>query len=298
MNSAIMHGKEPTDLPDLLLRPYDTGSNTVKAACTGPEKGLTSVKRTRAHVTAIALADDIDFIDTDDEELNERKSEPEPKPETNFRLRYQQQFKKPITSDNSNVKADQNANKETTSIENGVRPRKLSKNEITTEETTKIHQLQTQSAPGGKVNIIVRMISTTKPVINNTNSRPISDTINKNIEISKENISPNDNTIYAGNPNCTNDNKVPIIPHHLMTTSTILNSNTIISPDEYAGISNWKMENEDAYGMSVSLYEKNFITQESIGNPIADCYGLVMRGNSVAMALADGVNWGEFPKYN
>lgn len=278
-------------MPDLPLRPYDTGPNTVKAACTGPEKGLTSVKRSRVHVTAIALGDDIDFIDTDDEELDQRKSEP--KPETNFRLRYQQQFKKPITTDNSTIKSDQNANKETPSIVNGVRPRKLSKNETSREETTKIHQLQTQPAPGGKVNIIVSMISTTKSVPNNnTNSRPTSDTFNKNTEISKENISPNDNTIHAGK-HSTNDNKNSFIPNDLMTASTILNSNTITSPDEYAGISNWKMENEDAYGMSVSLYEKNYITQESVGSPIADCYGLVMRGNSVAMALADGVNWGK-----
>ena len=36
-------------------------------------------------------------------------------------------------------------------------------------------------------------------------------------------------------------------------------------------------------GMSLSLYETNMITKESTGNPIADCYGLVVRGNSIAM---------------
>ncbi|XP_031638509.1 PP2C-like domain-containing protein CG9801 [Contarinia nasturtii] len=270
-HTEILHGKEPTDLPDLNLRPYDIGPHTVTACCTGPDKGLTAVKRSRAHLSH--LGDDIDFIDTSTEDPNERKSVP--KPETNFRLRYQQQLKQKSTTINQ---PDQNANKETTSpYENGVRARKLSKGETATDETTKIHQMTTESKSGNKVNIIVRMISTqTAP-----------DNFNKNIEIPKENISPNDNTTYAGNQQNS------IKPNDLMTKSTILNCNTITSPDEYAGISNWKMENENAFGLSVSLYEKNMITKEPIGSPIADCFGIVARGNSIAMALADGVNWGE-----
>lgn len=59
-----------------------------------------------------------------------------------------------------------------------------------------------------------------------------------------------------------------------------------------AGVKNWKMENDHAYGISVSLYEFNMLTKEPMGNPIADCYGLVVRGSCAAMALADGVNWG------
>lgn len=289
-NTEIMHGKEPSDLPDLNLRPYDMGPNTVIAACTGPDKGLTAVKRSRAH---LSLGDDIDFIDTSNEDPNERKSVV--KPDTNFRLRYQ----KMITLNNSQNQPDQNANsKETASpTENGVRPRKLSKSGLQVEESTKIHQMTTESKSGGKVNIIVRMISTTQATPNNvkvdtTAPRLTSDNFNKNIEIPKENILSNDITTYTGKHQGTNDNEVSYAPNDLMTASTILNCNTITSPDEYAGISNWKMENDNAYGISVSLYEKNMITQESTGNPIADCYGLVVRGNSIAMALADGVNWG------
>lgn len=277
-----MHGKEPSDLPDLQLRPYDIGPQTVIAACTGPEKGLTSVKRSRAH---LSLGDDIDFIDTSTEDPNVRKSVP--KPDTNFRLRYQ----KMITLNNTQNQPDQNANKETPA-ENGVRPRKLSKSGPPVECTTKIHQMTTESK-GGKVNIIVRMISTTQATPDNvkteTAKRLSSDNVNKNIEIPKENISPNDNIKYTGTIQGTNNDKTT---NDLMTASTILNCNTITSPEEYAGISNWKMENDNAYGISVSLYEKNIITQEPTGNPIADCYGLVARGNSIAMALADGVNWG------
>lgn len=270
-----MHGKEPTDLPDISLRSYDTGVHTVIAASTGPGEGLTAVKRSRAHLT---LGDDIDFIDTAIEEPDERKSVP--KPELSFRTRYHQQFRQRLNKDTQ--EADQNANK--TTIDSSTRPRKLSKSE-TKEETTKIHQLKTEKNASGTINVIVSMIST-KPATNNVNlvlSRPQSDNYNKNVEIPKENISPNDNVKQ-------NDNK-DFIPNDIMTAS--MNCNTIASPDEYAGICNWKMETENAYGLSVSLYEKNYITQESTGNPIADCYGVVMRGNSIAMALADGVNWGK-----
>lgn len=319
-NTEIRHGKEPEDLLDLPLRPYDTGPNTVLAACTGPDAGLTSVKRSRAHLT---LDDDIDYIDTADEEEDDNRSgadqsKNQSKQENDFLKRYQQQFKqKPYSiTKSSPAKSDQNANKticNTSPIENGVRPRKLSKNEATVAgETTKIHQLKTQSISGGKVNIIVSMISTTPSVppknnevmtttatamvMDNASSSP--DAYNKNHtnDLSKENISPNDNARYThstnGGPKYPPSSVIPT--SDLMTASTIFNSNTITSPcDEYAGISNWKRENDDAYGMSVSLYEKNYITKESTGNPIADCYGLVMRGNSIAMALADGVNWGK-----
>lgn len=295
--TKITHGKEPIDLPDLPLRAYDTGIHTVRAAITGPGLGLTSVKRSRAHLT---LDDDIDFIDTADEESNERKSVL--KPELSFRTRYQQQFQQ-RTAINLSIPrvADQNAN-ETTNTSNDVRHKILSKSGTTTlntEITNKIHQLKTEPNASGTINVIVSMISTTTATEESINarnenvnlvlSRPSSDndSNNKNVAVRKENYSPNDNTSNA--KNCiSNDNN--------FTTNGIMgafiNRNSVTSPDEYAGISNWKMENENVYGLSVSLYEKNFITQESTGNPIADCYGIVMRGNSVAMALADGVNWG------
>lgn len=304
------------------------------AACTGPDAGLTSVKRSRAHLT---LDDDIDYIDTADEEEQQHDNDPtadqskgQSKQENDFLMRYQQQFKqKPysLTKSSSPAKSDQNANKtinvNISPIENGIRPRKLSKNDssIDVGETTKIHQLKTQAISGGKVNIIVSMISTTPsvqqpknnhvtPSMTTTttttnsmimdNARSSPDAFNKNHtnKLSKENISPNDNARYTHH-STTNGTKhlssaiIPTTANDFMTSSTIFNSNTITSPDEYAGISNWKRENDDAYGISVSLYEKNYITQESTGNPIADCYGLVMRGNSVAIALADGVNWGK-----
>lgn len=65
------------------------------------------------------------------------------------------------------------------------------------------------------------------------------------------------------------------------------------SPEPIAGVTDWKQSCEHASGISISLYEKNPIFNEQAGTPIADCFGIVSRENSTAMALADGVNWGE-----
>lgn len=59
---------------------------------------------------------------------------------------------------------------------------------------------------------------------------------------------------------------------------------------------NWKFSSDDAYGISISLYEKHLLTGDHIGSPIADCYGLIARKNVCIMALSDGVNWGEASK--
>uniref|UniRef100_A0A182Q422 PPM-type phosphatase domain-containing protein n=1 Tax=Anopheles farauti TaxID=69004 RepID=A0A182Q422_9DIPT len=63
--------------------------------------------------------------------------------------------------------------------------------------------------------------------------------------------------------------------------------------DPIANITDWNRPNEDAYGISVSLYEKHLQTSGNVGDPIADCFGIIARTDSCIMAMADGVNWGE-----
>ncbi|XP_015910922.1 PP2C-like domain-containing protein CG9801 [Parasteatoda tepidariorum] len=60
-----------------------------------------------------------------------------------------------------------------------------------------------------------------------------------------------------------------------------------------AGIKNWTLPSEFAYGIATTLYECHPVTKENAGNPIADAFAIVMRENSALLALADGVNWGE-----
>ncbi|XP_015429432.1 PREDICTED: PP2C-like domain-containing protein CG9801 [Dufourea novaeangliae] len=59
-----------------------------------------------------------------------------------------------------------------------------------------------------------------------------------------------------------------------------------------AGIVDWFHPCETAYGIATTLYEKNPTNNTNNGEPIADCFGIVARGNSSILALADGVNWG------
>lgn len=83
----------------------------------------------------------------------------------------------------------------------------------------------------------------------------------------------------------------------LKKKNDIDNKNTVLSAtneiaEPVANIQNWNKPNDDAYGISISLYEKSCINGEHIGDPIADCFGIIARENSCVMALADGVNWG------
>lgn len=62
------------------------------------------------------------------------------------------------------------------------------------------------------------------------------------------------------------------------------------SADDY----DWSaFDEKGAFGMSVSLYEKNPLSGVNAGEPIADVWGVVGRSNNGVLALADGVNWGE-----
>lgn len=63
--------------------------------------------------------------------------------------------------------------------------------------------------------------------------------------------------------------------------------------DLIAGIPDWTVDSEYACGLSTSLYERNPVSLEVTGSPIADCYAFIARDDSCILALADGVNWGE-----
>jgi hypothetical protein len=50
---------------------------------------------------------------------------------------------------------------------------------------------------------------------------------------------------------------------------------------------NW--DEQRAFGLSTSLYEKHPVTGLSAGHPIADVFGIIARENNAILALADGV---------
>lgn len=193
----IESGKEPAELPEHKIHKYKTGPESVVAAYTGPDKGLTGIRRKRIHLSA---GPEIDFIDT--------HLEPDvscPKVDINAN-------KRSITTNNEGSKQ-----KDFEIAGNKRHPEKLPGNRISSKQ--KIHQ-------------------------------------------------SNDNTI---------------IESALDETTS----------DPIANIKNWNLPDSHAYGVSVSLYEKNMITKENIGNPVADCFGIIARQDTCIMALADGVNWGD-----
>ncbi|KAH8294866.1 hypothetical protein KR018_003770 [Drosophila ironensis] len=97
-------------------------------------------------------------------------------------------------------------------------------------------------------------------------------------------VTPKTDILADGGSNCERERLL----HEAVSNRIRTSPATVV-----AGVENWHMECDFAYGISVSLYENNIVTKEAMGNPIADCYGMVVRGDSAAMALADGVNWGD-----
>lgn len=140
----IIYGKNPTDLPNYDLGVYNYGPDTVVGCYTGPNGGLTTVKRIEKHLSV--LDDDIDYIDTHDEETDSDES---------------------------------------------------------------------------------------------------------------------------------------------VTNNSRLQNDDLLLPKE------WRRKSEYAYGLSDSLYDRNQVTKNKNGNPIADCFGIIARKDSAILAVADGVNWGE-----
>jgi hypothetical protein len=51
----------------------------------------------------------------------------------------------------------------------------------------------------------------------------------------------------------------------------------------YAGIRHWERPNSAAYGLCESLYERNPVSGEQAGSPIADTFAIVARKNSAIL---------------
>lgn len=176
-STKIYSGKQPTDLPELLVKDYDNTQDTIRIALTGPNEGLTYVRRSRLHLSA---GGDIDFIDDKDEEVRHNPKK----------------F-----------------------------PRRLS--------TVSRKSSSTQQPDAASL-----MPSDFKQTTDEENNEP---------------------------------------------------------NDLIADVTHWNAPSsiDQGHGIAISLYEKNPITNEHAGSPIADCFGMIARRNSCVMAMADGVNWGE-----
>lgn len=302
----VYNGQNPTDLPDYKIANYPTGPNTITAACTGPDDGLTGIKRSKLHLTA-SYADDIDFIDTIQEsDCFEVRKSINPTNNRNHN-RFQRYGSGRRLSNGASTSAnDQNANK--TNGSSGMRSRKNSKTGIAnlTKEpslggggggvggaSVKCQQKNEENL-NKSTTIVVSMVATKSTAVNTNTASELktnaaNDQNNKNLLNTKTDS-------HATTNGKTDPGTVKLLEGttERLLREAVSNQSSVVEVEEsIAGVSNWKMESDSAYGISVSLYENNMLTKEPMGNPIADCYGMVVRGNAAAMALADGVNWGD-----
>ncbi|KAM7362947.1 PP2C-like domain-containing protein CG9801 isoform 1-T4 [Cochliomyia hominivorax] len=303
----VYNGQNPTDLPDCKIANYPTGPNTITAACTGPDDGLTGIKRSKLHLSA-SYADDIDFIDTIQESdcFEVRKSINSTSHRNHNRFQRYGSGRR-LSNGASTSSNDQNANKTNGSsgAGGGMRSRKNSKTGIAnlTKEPSplgsatgaKTQQQKNEENLSKSTTIVVSMVATKTTTANASISADMktnaaNDQNNKNLL----NTKTESNTVTNGKTDVGGTVKILEGTTERLLREAVSNQSSVVEVDDsIAGVSNWKMESDSAYGISVSLYENNMLTKEPMGNPIADCYGMVVRGNAAAMALADGVNWGD-----
>lgn len=278
----IYNGQNPTGMPVLKLGRYDSGPETITAACTGPDEGLTGIKRSKLHLSA-SYADDIDFIDTQQENEDSygvRKSTSSV-PAISSATRLSNKFARPTPGSRRTSNSDQGATGSVAGTVGGgvggvgMRSRKNSKHSISGAGTA----TAANDAAGKATTIVVSMVS----------NSPAQDQNNKNLLNAKTESAT---TATSGGGVGANAERDRLLREAVSNQNTSTNGTATISAP-VAGVENWQMDCDFAYGISVSLYENNMLTKEPMGNPIADCYGCVVRGNAAAMAMADGVNWGK-----
>ncbi|XP_022221695.2 PP2C-like domain-containing protein CG9801 [Drosophila obscura] len=270
----IYNGQNPTEMPVLKLGGYEAGTCTITAACTGPDEGLTGIKRSKLHLSA-SYADDIDFIDTQQENEDCYATARPPATATqqsSNATRLTNKFGRPQGggggggggSRRQSNAGDQQGGTASTS---GMRSRKNSKSSI--------------------ANLSAAVAAATSGETGKASTSCVSaqDQNNRNLLNAKTEASAD------ANPHSERERLLREAVSNQGGSSSSAGATS--PPAVVAGVENWRMECDFAYGISVSLYETNMLTKEPMGNPIADCYGMVVRGDSAAMAMADGVNWGD-----
>lgn len=84
-------------------------------------------------------------------------------------------------------------------------------------------------------------------------------------------------------------------------TQLDLHSVDMDTNQDIAGVKRWTSTSERSCGLSVSLYEEDLgnnggLEPRRVGDPIADVYTSVVRGNNTIAAIADGCSWGKKPR--
>ncbi|RZC33263.1 PP2C-like domain-containing protein, partial [Asbolus verrucosus] len=265
----IIYGKNPTDLPNYELGEYETGSGSILGCYSGPKGGLTTVKRTEKH---LSVPDpDIDFIDTQDENVlpAAKKSPERPKGQ-------------PVDNTTMVIKVAGQEYCVTNRTKKHNKSHSLgSISDFSLEiETTKIDKEFYNSNADDNVGDVGCDVET-------SDGSDDKDTGQQSFNLAKSKSEGNPFQHkkrgkiikIAQRPNATRGGEDPSDPLPPADDSAL--------PDE------WSRKSDLVYGISDSLYDRNQVTENKNGDPIADCFGVISRTNSAIVAVADGVNWGE-----
>ncbi|CAG9833455.1 unnamed protein product [Diabrotica balteata] len=309
----IIYGKNPTDLPNYELGIYSNGPNTVIGCYSGPNGGLTTVKRIEKHLSV--LADDIDYIDTPEEETDIQ----------------------PILKKSPNKVCPGQP------IDNTTMIIKVAGNEYCVTNRPKRHSKSHSLGSIKDFNIEIEKTKIDKSFYSNNNSESVecknntvcNDNQKNGDDTSKDNPkNPEDSTVRRerssqrkssarmsassrreprqnekSNENYSlSKSKSEGNPFHHKKRGKIIQierpitrgddvssttDNFSLQNDDSALPQEWCRKSECVYGLSDSLYDRNQVTKNKNGDPIADCFGIIARSDSAILAVADGVNWGE-----
>ncbi|CAG9770367.1 unnamed protein product [Ceutorhynchus assimilis] len=318
----IIYGKNPTDLPNYELGKYDSGPNTIIGCYSGPNGGLTTVKRTEKHLSV--PDDDIDFIDNPEDDDPVPQPIPKKSPKrvsgqpidnttmmikvagheycvTNKPKRHSKSYSLGSISDfNIEVEktkidkefynCDENSNSKITRCkENQRKCDNTCAFQGTTPKENVSTNVNTNNVRKEEHNLKIKQKSVTNI---NPNIPKTMDSSRKTVEAKKGQNYSLSKSRSDGNP-FHNKKKGKIIQVQRQQSHRGDESISVPLPDDTILPSEWNKKSEFYYGVSDSLYDQNQVTHHKNGDPIADCFGVIARGDSAILAVADGVNWGE-----
>ncbi|XP_057330812.1 PP2C-like domain-containing protein CG9801 isoform X1 [Microplitis mediator] len=311
---VILHGRNPEELPIKLLGKLDDNEE-VFAAYTGPDRGLTTVNLKQKH---LSISDpDVDYIDI--LEQNDQEASVNTSMDCIFSVADNRWLLIPTSEscpiDNSTIKIRaagklyEPDKKYTSEINN---PYKYSYHDIE-KKNYNVNNLNGKASKFSGVRFelcddkktddgFVDMATIDEGIQASSDSGDNVDNSDDDNKIDLIRVS--DDTIDENSTSNSTDDIIPppkdfaneMIPLRKSKSAPAPFKNaqkaSLSNNEMIAGIENWFLPHELAYGIATTLYEKNPTNNVTNGEPIADCFGIAARPNAAILILADGVNWG------
>ncbi|KAK4878430.1 hypothetical protein RN001_010936 [Aquatica leii] len=275
---AILYGKNPTDLPNHDLGLYEIGHDTIVGCYSGPNGGLTTVTRSEKHLSVPDT--DIDFIDTQEEaEVPVISTPPLINKVDNMTMLIKVAGQEYLVTNRKKPDNKSHSLGSLSDFEIEIEKTKICTDNNNSNDVKcknqELANLQSDNHVGVAKNDLVNKRNSQSDRKKSL-ERPDSSKVNYGLSKSKS----------EGNP-FPQKKKGKIIRIASRQTNAKSTQSDKIVPEF------WNRKCDYIYGISNSLYDKNQVTKQCNGDPIADCFGIIARNDSAILAVADGVNWGE-----